>query len=42
MIPRLPSGDAPGPACAAFLGALRAAGFEGDLPATDADRMMLA
>ncbi len=42
MIPHLPSEDAPGKACAAFLDALRAAGFEGDLSAADGDRTVLA
>jgi hypothetical protein len=42
MIPRLPSEDAPGAACAAFLDALRAAGFEGDISAADGDRTVLA
>src|SRR3954447_23819426 len=42
MVPRLPTEDAPGAACASFLKGLRAAGFEGDLSASDADRTVLA
>ena len=42
MIPRLPPTEAPGSAYAAFLDALRAAGFEGDLSAADGDRTVLA
>ena len=42
MIPRLPLTEAPEAATAAFLDALRAAGFEGDLSASDADRTVLA
>lgn len=42
MIPRLPTENAPGAAYAAFLDALRAAGFEGDLSAADGDRTVLA
>ena len=42
MIPRLPPTEAPEAAYAAFLDALRAAGFEGDLSAADGDRTVLA
>src|SRR5918911_2300461 len=42
MIPRLPTEDAPGAAYAAFLAALRAAGFEGELSAAEGDRTVLA
>src|SRR3954465_6840481 len=42
MIPRLPTDGGPGAAYAAFLDALRAAGFEGDLSAADGDRTVLA
>jgi FAD/FMN-containing dehydrogenase len=42
MIPHLPLTEAPEAATAAFLDALRAAGFEGDLSASDGDRTVLA
>lgn len=42
MIPRLPTEDAPGAATAAFIKALRAAGFEGELSAADGDRAVFA
>ena len=42
MIPRLPPIEAPAAAYLAFLGALRDAGFEGDLSAGDADRAVFA
>jgi FAD/FMN-containing dehydrogenase/Fe-S oxidoreductase len=42
MIPRLPLTEAPEAATAAFLDALGAAGFEGDLSASDGDRTVLA
>lgn len=42
MIPRLIPPVAPAPLALAFLEALRAAGFEGDLSATHADRTVLA
>ena len=42
MIPRLAPAPAPEAAQAAFLDALRASGFEGDLSAADADRTVLA
>lgn len=41
MIPRLPLTEAPEASTAAFLEALRAAGFEGDLSAADGDRTVL-
>ena len=42
MIPRLPEIDAPATPYLAFLSALRAAGFEGDVTAADADRTTFA
>ena len=42
MIPRLPPTEAPASAYAAFLDALRAGGFGGDLSAADGDRTVLA
>ncbi|MDO9712793.1 D-2-hydroxyglutarate dehydrogenase YdiJ [Paracraurococcus lichenis] len=42
MIPCLPLTEAPGAATAAFLEALRAAGFEGELSTADGDRTVLA
>ena len=42
MIPRLPPIEVPAAAYLAFLGALRDAGFEGDLSAGDADRTVFA
>ncbi|MGG5819077.1 hypothetical protein [Falsiroseomonas sp. HW251] len=42
MIPRLPRAPAPEVVYAAFLEALRASGFEGDLSSDDADRTVLA
>ena len=42
VIPRLPVTEAPEAATTIFLRTLRAAGFEGDLSASDADRTVLA